>query len=297
MQHLVDGVWRKCTAKPGNCPYMKEGAPHLKAQEECNRFNDNVILKYNRIKNKLDYTINPEIQDGLVHVIVSMEDEDDEIDAAELLTELSKYNATDIENMTNDEIRDAYWLAFQSDIYQDSSEVIMYRGQRDNRRNPSFLGPKDEDDLTEYYADYFNEVAAKWIEEGRKAGKPEDKLGFWTKEEEMGQVARYMAETKSLPYLFSLNKNDFFRDRDVKEFDFQAQRQRLEKLFNDVTYSKRELQEYKEAFSLIEKDYEQKRKEYDDRMRIVEEEEREYLEWERQDDLKAQQEIMELNKE
>ena len=173
----------------------------------------------------------------------------------------------------------------------------MYRGQRDNRRNPSFLGPKDEDDLTEYYADYFNEVAAKWIEEGRAAGKPEDKLGFWTKEEEMNQVARYMAETKSLPYLFSLNKSDFFRDRNVREFNFQAQRQRLEKLFNDVTYSKRELQEYKEAFSLIEKDYEQKRKEYDDRMRIVEEEEREYLEWERQDDLKAQQEIMELNKE
>ena len=98
----------------------------------------------------------------------------------------------------------------------------------------------------------------------------------------MNEVAKYIEATKSLPYLFSLNKSDFFRDRDVEEFDFQAQRQRLEKLFNDVTYSKQELQEYKEAFSLIEKDYEEKRKEYEDRLRIAEEEEREYLEWERQ---------------
>ena len=278
MQHLVDGVWRKCTAKPGNCPYMKEGAPHLHTQEECNRFNDNVILKYNRIKNKLDYTINPEIQEGLVHIITSMNDEDDEIDVTEMLTELSQYNVTDIENMTNDEIRNAYWLAYQSDIYQDSSEVIMYRGQRDNGRNPSFLGPKDENDTTTYYADYFNEVADNWIEEGKAAGKSKEEIYNWNKEQEMNEVAKYIEATKSLPYLFSLNKSDFFRDRDMEEFDFQAQRQRLEKLFNDVTYSKQELQEYKEAFSLIEKDYEEKRKEYEDRLRIAEEEEREYLE-------------------
>lgn len=282
MQHLVDGVWRKCTAKPGNCPYMKEGAPHLHTQEECNRFNDNVILKYNRIKNKLDYTINPEIQEGLIHIITSMDDEDDEIDVTEMLTELSQYNVTDIENMTNDEIRNAYWLAYQSDIYQDSSEVIMYRGQRDNGRNPSFLGPKDEDDTTTYYADYFNEVADNWIAEGKAAGKSKEEIYNWNKEQEMNEVAKYIEATKSLPYLFSLNKSDFFRDRDMEEFDFQAQRQRLEKLFNDVTYSKQELQEYKEAFSLIEKDYEEKRKEYEDRLRIAEEEEREYLEWERQ---------------
>lgn len=282
MQHLVDGVWRKCTAKPGNCPYMKEGAPHLHTQEECNRFNDNVILKYNRIKNKLDYTINPEIQEGLVHIITSMNDEDDEIDVTEMLTELSQYNVTDIENMTNDEIRNAYWLAYQSDIYQDSSEVIMYRGQRDNGRNPSFLGPKDENDTTTYYADYFNEVADNWIAEGKAAGKSKEEIYNWNKEQEMNEVAKYIEATKSLPYLFSLNKSDFFRDRDMEEFDFQAQRQRLEKLFNDVTYSKQELQEYKEAFSLIEKDYEEKRKEYEDRLRIAEEEEREYLEWERQ---------------
>lgn len=282
MQHLVDGVWRKCTAKPGNCPYMKEGAPHLHTQEECNRFNDNVILKYNRIKNKLDYTINPEIQEGLIHIITSMDDEDDEIDVTEMLTELSQYNVTDIENMTNDEIRNAYWLAYQSDIYQDSSEVIMYRGQRDNGRNPSFLGPKDENDTTTYYADYFNEVADNWIEEGKAAGKSKEEIYNWNKEQEMNEVAKYIEATKSLPYLFSLNKSDFFRDRDMEEFDFQAQRQRLEKLFNDVTYSKQELQEYKEAFSLIEKDYEEKRKEYEDRLRIAEEEEREYLEWERQ---------------
>lgn len=282
MQHLVDGVWRKCTAKPGNCPYMKEGAPHLHTQEECNRFNDNVILKYNRIKNKLDYTINPEIQEGLVHIITSMDDEDDEIDVTEMLTELSQYNVTDIENMTNDEIRNAYWLAYQSDIYQDSSEVIMYRGQRDNGRNPSFLGPKDDDDITTYYADYFNEVADNWIAEGKAAGKSKEEIYNWNKEQEMNEVAKYIEATKSLPYLFSLNKSDFFRDRDMEEFDFQAQRQRLEKLFNDVTYSKQELQEYKEAFSLIEKDYEEKRKEYEDRLRIAEEEEREYLEWERQ---------------
>lgn len=278
MQHLVDGVWRKCTAKPGNCPYMKEGAPHLHTQEECNRFNDNVILKYNRIKNKLDYTINPEIQEGLIHIITSMNDEDDEIDVTEMLTELSQYNVTDIENMTNDEIRNAYWLAYQSDIYQDSSEVIMYRGQRDNGRNPSFLGPKDENDTTTYYADYFNEVADNWIEEGKAAGKSKEEIYNWNKEQEMNEVAKYIEATKSLPYLFSLNKSDFFRDRDMEEFDFQAQRQRLEKLFNDVTYSKQELQEYKEAFSLIEKDYEEKRKEYEDRLRIAEEEEREYLE-------------------
>lgn len=278
MQHLVDGVWRKCTAKPGNCPYMKEGAPHLHTQEECNRFNDNVILKYNRIKNKLDYTINPEIQEGLIHIITSMDDEDDEIDVTEMLTELSQYNVTDIENMTNDEIRNAYWLAYQSDIYQDSSEVIMYRGQRDNGRNPSFLGPKDENDTTTYYADYFNEVADNWIEEGKAAGKSKEEIYNWNKEQEMNEVAKYIEATKSLPYLFSLNKSDFFRDRDMEEFDFQAQRQRLEKLFNDVTYSKQELQEYKEAFSLIEKDYEEKRKEYEDRLRIAEEEEREYLE-------------------
>lgn len=282
MQHLVDGVWRKCTAKPGNCPYMKEGAPHLHTQEECNRFNDNVILKYNRIKNKLDYTINPEIQEGLVHIITSMDDEDDEIDVTEMLTELSQYNVTDIENMTNDEIRNAYWLAYQSDIYQDSSEVIMYRGQRDNGRNPSFLGPKDENDTTTYYADYFNEVADNWIAEGKAAGKSKEEIYNWNKEQEMNEVAKYIEATKSLPYLFSLNKSDFFRDRYMEEFDFQAQRQRLEKLFNDVTYSKQELQEYKEAFSLIEKDYEEKRKEYEDRLRIAEEEEREYLEWERQ---------------
>lgn len=282
MQHLVDGVWRKCTAKPGNCPYMKEGAPHLHTQEECNRFNDNVILKYNRIKNKLDYTINPEIQEGLIHIITSMDDEDDEIDVTEMLTELSQYNVTDIENMTNDEIRNAYWLAYQSDIYQDSSEVIMYRGQRDNGRNPSFLGPKDENDTTTYYADYFNEVADNWIEEGKAAGKSKEEIYNWNKEQEMNEVAKYIEATKSLPYLFSLNKSDFFIDRDMEEFDFQAQRQRLEKLFNDVTYSKQELQEYKEAFSLIEKDYEEKRKEYEDRLRIAEEEEREYLEWERQ---------------
>mgnify|MGYP000847338257 FL=1 len=282
MQHLVDGVWRKCTAKPGNCPYMKEGAPHLHTQEECNRFNDNVILKYNRIKNKLDYTINPEIQEGLIHIITSMNDEDDEIDVTEMLTELSQYNVTDIENMTNDEIRNAYWLAYQSDIYQDSSEVIMYRGQRDNGRNPSFLGPKDENDTTTYYADYFNEVADNWIAEGKAAGKSKEEIYNWNKEQEMNEVAKYIEATKSLPYLFSLNKSDFFRDRDMEEFDFQAQRQRLEKLFNDVTYSKQELQEYKEAFSLIEKDYEEKRKEYEDRLRIAEEEEREYLEWERQ---------------
>lgn len=282
MQHLVDGVWRKCTAKPGNCPYMKEGAPHLHTQEECNRFNDNVILKYNRIKNKLDYTINPEIQEGLIHIITSMDDEDDEIDVTEMLTELSQYNVTDIENMTNDEIRNAYWLAYQSDIYQDSSEVIMYRGQRDNGRNPSFLGPKDENDTTTYYADYFNEVADNWIAEGKAAGKSKEEIYNWNKEQEMNEVAKYIEATKSLPYLFSLNKSDFFRDRDMEEFDFQAQRQRLEKLFNDVTYSKQELQEYKEAFSLIEKDYEEKRKEYEDRLRIAEEEEREYLEWERQ---------------
>lgn len=278
MQHLVDGVWRKCTAKPGNCPYMKEGAPHLHTQEECNRFNDNVILKYNRIKNKLDYTINPEIQEGLIHIITSMDDEDDEIDVTEMLTELSQYNVTDIENMTNDEIRNAYWLAYQSDIYQDSSEVIMYRGQRDNGRNPSFLGPKDENDTTTYYADYFNEVADNWIAEGKAAGKSKEEIYNWNKEQEMNEVAKYIEATKSLPYLFSLNKSDFFRDRDMEEFDFQAQRQRLEKLFNDVTYSKQELQEYKEAFSLIEKDYEEKRKEYEDRLRIAEEEEREYLE-------------------
>ena len=290
MQHLVDGVWRKCTAKPGNCPYMKEGAPHLHTQEECNRFNDNVILKYNRIKNKLDYTINPEIQEGLIHIITSMDDEDDEIDVTEMLTELSQYNVTDIENMTNDEIRNAYWLAYQSDIYQDSSEVIMYRGQRDNGRNPSFLGPKDEDDTTTYYADYFNEVADNWIAEGKAAGKSKEEIYNWNKEQEMNEVAKYIEATKSLPYLFSLNKSDFFRDRDMEEFDFQAQRQRLEKLFNDVTYSKQELQEYKEAFSLIEKDYEEKRKEYEDRLRIAEEEEREYLEWEREQDLKSQQE-------
>lgn len=282
MQHLVDGVWRKCTAKPGNCPYMKEGAPHLHTQEECNRFNDNVILKYNRIKNKLDYTINPEIQEGLIHIITSIDDEDDEIDVTEMLTELSQYNVTDIENMTNDEIRNAYWLAYQSDIYQDSSEVIMYRGQRDNGRNPSFLGPKDENDTTTYYADYFNEVADNWIAEGKAAGKSKEEIYNWNKEQEMNEVAKYIEATKSLPYLFSLNKSDFFRDRDMEEFDFQAQRQRLEKLFNDVTYSKQELQEYKEAFSLIEKDYEEKRKEYEDRLRIAEEEEREYLEWERQ---------------
>lgn len=282
MQHLVDGVWRKCTAKPGNCPYMKEGAPHLHTQEECNRFNDNVILKYNRIKNKLDYTINPEIQEGLIHIITSMNDEDDEIDVTEMLTELSQYNVTDIENMTNNEIRNAYWLAYQSDIYQDSSEVIMYRGQRDNGRNPSFLGPKDEDDTTTYYADYFNEVADNWIAEGKAAGKSKEEIYNWNKEQEMNEVAKYIEATKSLPYLFSLNKSDFFRDKDMEEFDFQAQRQRLEKLFNDVTYSKQELQEYKEAFSLIEKDYEEKRKEYEDRLRIAEEEEREYLEWERQ---------------
>ena len=282
MQHLVDGVWRKCTAKPGNCPYMKEGAPHLHTQEECNRFNDNVILKYNRIKNKLDYTINPEIQEGLIHIITSMDDEDDEIDVTEMLTELSQYNVTDIENMTNDEIRNTYWLAYQSDIYQDSSEVIMYRGQRDNGRNPSFLGPKDENDTTTYYADYFNEVADNWIAEGKAAGKSKEEIYNWNKEQEMNEVAKYIEATKSLPYLFSLNKSDFFRDRDMEEFDFQAQRQRLEKLFNDVTYSKQELQEYKEAFSLIEKDYEEKRKEYEDRLRIAEEEEREYLEWERQ---------------
>lgn len=282
MQHLVDGVWRKCTAKPGNCPYMKEGAPHLHTQEECNRFNDNVILKYNRIKNKLDYTINPEIQEGLIHIITSMNDEDDEIDVTEMLTELSQYNVTDIENMTNDEIRNAYWLAYQSDIYQDSSEVIMYRGQRDNGRNPSFLGPKDENDTTTYYADYFNEVADNWIAEGKAAGKSKEEIYNWNKEQEMNEVAKYIEATKSLPYLFSLNKSDFFRDKDMEEFDFQAQRQRLEKLFNDVTYSKQELQEYKEAFSLIEKDYEEKRKEYEDRLRIAEEEEREYLEWERQ---------------
>lgn len=290
MQHLVDGVWRKCTAKPGNCPYMKEGAPHLHTQEECNRFNDNVILKYNRIKNKLDYTINPEIQEGLIHIITSMDDEDDEIDVTEMLTELSQYNVTDIENMTNDEIRNAYWLAYQSDIYQDSSEVIMYRGQRDNGRNPSFLGPKDENDTTTYYADYFNEVADNWIAEGKAAGKSKEEIYNWNKEQEMNEVAKYIEATKSLPYLFSLNKSDFFRDRDMEEFDFQAQRQRLEKLFNDVTYSKQELQEYKEAFSLIEKDYEEKRKEYEDRLRIAEEEEREYLEWEREQDLKSQQE-------
>lgn len=290
MQHLVDGVWRKCTAKPGNCPYMKEGTPHLHTQEECNRFNDNVILKYNRIKNKLDYTINPEIQEGLIHIITSMDDEDDEIDVTEMLTELSQYNVTDIENMTNDEIRNAYWLAYQSDIYQDSSEVIMYRGQRDNGRNPSFLGPKDEDDTTTYYADYFNEVADNWIAEGKAAGKSKEEIYNWNKEQEMNEVAKYIEATKSLPYLFSLNKSDFFRDRDMEEFDFQAQRQRLEKLFNDVTYSKQELQEYKEAFSLIEKDYEEKRKEYEDRLRIAEEEEREYLEWEREQDLKSQQE-------
>lgn len=278
MQHLVDGIWRKCTAKPGNCPYMKEGAPHLHTQEECNRFNDNVILKYNRIKNKLDYTINPEIQEGLIHIITSMDDENDEIDVTEMLTELSQYNVTDIENMTNDEIRNAYWLAYQSDIYQDSSEVIMYRGQRDNGRNPSFLGPKDENDTTTYYADYFNEVADNWIEEGKAAGKSKEEIYNWNKEQEMNEVAKYIEATKSLPYLFSLNKSDFFRDRDMEEFDFQAQRQRLEKLFNDVTYSKQELQEYKEAFSLIEKDYEEKRKEYEDRLRIAEEEEREYLE-------------------
>lgn len=282
MQHLVDGVWRKCTAKPRNCPYMKEGAPHLHTQEECNRFNDNVILKYNRIKNKLDYTINPEIQEGLIHIITSMDDEDDEIDVTEMLTELSQYNVTDIENMTNDEIRNAYWLAYQSDIYQDSSEVIMYRGQRDNGRNPSFLGPKDENDTTTYYADYFNEVADNWIAEGKAAGKSKEEIYNWNKEQEMNEVAKYIEATKSLPYLFSLNKSDFFRDKDMEEFDFQAQRQRLEKLFNDVTYSKQELQEYKEAFSLIEKDYEEKRKEYEDRLRIAEEEEREYLEWERQ---------------
>ena len=290
MQHLVDGVWRKCTAKPGNCPYMKEGAPHLHTQEECNRFNDNVILKYNRIKNKLDYTINPEIQEGLIHIITSMDDEDDEIDVTEMLTELSQYNVTDIENMTNDEIRNAYWLAYQSDIYQASSEVIMYRGQRDNGRNPSFLGPKDENDTTTYYADYFNEVADNWIAEGKAAGKSKEEIYNWNKEQEMNEVAKYIEATKSLPYLFSLNKSDFFRDKDMEEFDFQAQRQRLEKLFNDVTYSKQELQEYKEAFSLIEKDYEEKRKEYEDRLRIAEEEEREYLEWEREQDLKSQQE-------
>ena len=290
MQHLVDGVWRKCTAKPGNCPYMKEGAPHLHTQEECNRFNDNVILKYNRIKNKLDYTINPEIQEGLVHIITSMNDEDDEIDVTEMLTELSQYNVTDIENMTNDEIRNAYWLAYQSDIYQDSSEVIMYRGQRDNYKNPSFLGPKDENDTTQYYKDYYSEVSDRWIRDGKAAGKSDDEIYHWTKAQEMNAVANYVAETKSLPYLFSLNKGDFFRDRDVEEFDFQAQRQRLEKLFNDVTYTKQELQEYKEAFSLIEKDYEEKRKEYEDRLRIAEEEEREYLEWEREQDLKSQQE-------
>ncbi len=217
MQHLVDGVWRKCTAKPGNCPYMKEGAPHLHTQEECNRFNDNVILKYNRIKNKLDYTINPEIQEGLIHIITSMDDEDDEIDVTEMLTELSQYNVTDIENMTNDEIRNAYWLAYQSDIYQDSSEVIMYRGQRDNGRNPSFLGPKDENDTTTYYADYFNEVADNWIAEGKAAGKSKEEIYNWNKEQEMNEVAKYIEATKSLPYLFSLNKSDFFRDREKRK--------------------------------------------------------------------------------
>ena len=228
MQHLINGEWKRCTAQPGNCPYAKDGAPHLHSQEECNRFNDNVVLKYNSIKTKLNYKARPEMQEALKQVILVMEDEDDYVDVGELLAELSKYPATDMSNMPNDEIRNAYWLAYQEDVYRDCGDVIYNQPQ------------ETEDDV---------------IQTCKEDMQVEGDI-----DEQINAYAKFVADYKMLPHMYKNYKDELFADKKEKFFDYQVQRGRLDKLFSDINYTKRELQEYREAFRLIQEDEEKERK-------------------------------------
>ena len=263
MQHLVNGEWKKCTAQPGNCPYGKEGAPHLHSQEECNRFNDNVALKYNRIKNKLKYKVKPEIQEGLKHIIVTMQDEDDQIDAGELLAELSKYHVTDTTHLSNAEVASGYWLAYQDDIYAQAGRAVLKHSQA-------------VDDG--FYVICADEVSHKRELNGQS-------LEEWTDEQKINDYAKFIADYELLPKIREERKNDIFAGKDEEDFEYQIQRKRLEELFSDVDYSKRELQEYKEAFRLIQADYDRAEEAYQKKMQEVEEEQAIYDELSRLEDV------------
>lgn len=262
MQHLVNGEWKKCTAQPGNCPYGKEGAPHLHSQEECNRFNDNVALKYNRIKNKLKYKVEPEIQEGLKHIIVTMQDEDDQIDVGELLAELSKYHVTDTTHLSNAEIADGYWLAYQDDIYAHAGRAVLKHAQA-------------VDDG--FYVICADEVSHKRELNGQS-------LEEWSDEQKINDYAKFVADYELLPKIREERKNDIFADKDEEDFEYQIQRKRLEELFSDVDYSKRELQEYKEAFRLIQADYDKAEEIYQAKVREENEERELYDELARMED-------------
>lgn len=263
MQHLVNGEWKKCTAQSGNCPYGKEGAPHLHSQEECNRFNDNVVLKYNRIKNKLKYKVKPEIQEGLKHIIVTMQDEDDQIDVGELLAELSKYHVTDTTHLSNAEIASGYWLAYQDDIYAQAGRAVLKHAQA-------------VDDG--FYVICADEVSHKRELNGQS-------LEEWTDEQKVNDYAKFIADYELLPKIREERKNDIFAGKDEEDFEYQIQRKRLEELFSDVDYSKRELQEYKEAFRLIQADYGRAEEAYQKKMQEVEEEQAIYDELSRLEDV------------
>lgn len=263
MQHLVNGEWKKCTAQPGNCPYGKEGAPHLHFQEECNRFNDNVVLKYNRIKNKLKYKVESEIQEGLKHIIVTMQDEDDQIDAGELLAELSKYHVTDTAHLSNAEIASGYWLAYQDDIYAQAGRAVLKHSQA-------------VDDG--FYVICADEVSHKRELNGQS-------LEGWSDEQKVNDYAKFVADYELLPKIREERKNDIFAGKDEEDFEYQIQRKRLEELFSDVDYSKRELQEYKEAFRLIQADYDRAEDAYQKKMQEVEEEQAIYDELSRLEDM------------
>lgn len=262
MQHLVNGEWKKCTAQPGNCPYGKEGAPHLHSQEECNRFNDNVVLKYNRIKNKLKYKVEPDIQEGLKHIIVTMQDEDDQIGVGELLAELSKYHVTDTEHLSNTEIANGYWLAYQDDIYVNAGRAVLNHAQA-------------VDDG--FYVICADEVSHKRELNGQS-------LEEWTDEQKINDYAKFVADYELLPKIREERKNDIFAGKDEEDFEYQIQRKRLERLFSDVDYSKRELQEYKEAFRLIQADYDKAEEIYQAKVREENEERELYDELARMED-------------
>lgn len=262
MQHLVNGEWKKCTAQPGNCPYGKEGAPHLHSQEECNRFNDNVVLKYNRIKNKLKYKVEPDIQEGLKHIIVTMQDEDDQIDVGELLAELSKYHVTDTEHLSNTEIANGYWLAYQDDIYARAGRAVLKHAQA-------------VDDG--FYVICADEVSHKRELSGQS-------LEEWTDEQKVNDYAKFVADYELLPKIREERKADIFTGKDEGDFEYQIQRKRLEELFSDVDYSKRELQEYREAFRLIQADYDKAEEIYQAKVREENEERELYDELARMED-------------
>ena len=78
-------------------------------------------------------------------------------------------------------------------------------------------------------------------------------------DEQINAYAKFVADYKLLPHMYKNYKDELFDNKKEKFFDYQVQRGRLDKLFSDINYTKRELQEYREAFRLIQEDEERER--------------------------------------